>query len=148
MPPEQPRELVVGGLRLRARIDRIDRLDDGSLVVIDYKSTAPSLAAWEGSRPDEPQLPLYATSLPEAVSAVAFAQVRTGDSHFRGYGAEPLALPGIKAAEMEDLLDAWRGVLALLAGAFRSGHAAVDPKQRATCDYCHLHPLCRICESR
>ena len=139
--------IAIGGLQLRARIDRIDRLDDGRLVVIDYKSTAPALSAWEGDRPDEPQLPMYAVSSGTPPSAVAFAQVQTGNCFFRGFGAEPTPLDGLKAARMEDVLGEWRAALSRLAGQFRDGFAPVDPKDHDTCTYCRLHSLCRIHES-
>ncbi len=50
----------IAGLTLRLRLDRVDRLSDGSLLVIDYKSGDVSPKAWELPRPDDVQLPLYA----------------------------------------------------------------------------------------
>lgn len=50
------------GLALRLQIDRVDRLDDGRLLVIDYKSgSAVDTRNWAEARLTEPQLPLYAT---------------------------------------------------------------------------------------
>jgi len=42
------------------RLDRIDRLNDDSLLVIDYKSGTVSPSSWDLPRPDDVQLPLYA----------------------------------------------------------------------------------------
>jgi hypothetical protein len=42
------------------RLDRIDRLNDGSLLVIDYKTGDVSPKSWDLPRPDDVQLPLYA----------------------------------------------------------------------------------------
>ena len=50
----------IAGLTLDFRLDRIDRLIDGSLLVIDYKSGNASPKLWEMPRPDDVQLPLYA----------------------------------------------------------------------------------------
>jgi ATP-dependent helicase/nuclease subunit B len=50
----------IAGLGLHLRFDRIDRLADGSLLVIDYKSGNVSPKAWELPRPDDVQMPLYA----------------------------------------------------------------------------------------
>lgn len=38
---EQPGEVTIKGVKVRGRVDRIDRRADGSLVVIDYKTGAP-----------------------------------------------------------------------------------------------------------
>jgi probable DNA repair protein len=147
LPPESPRDLHVGGLIFRARVDRMDQFPDGRVAIIDYKSTAPSAAAWDGDRPEEPQVPLYATSLDVPLAAVAFAQVQTGDSYFRGLGADPLALPGVKAVDLEQTVERWRAALTRLAIEFREGRAAVDPRNPGACTYCHLHALCRIDET-
>jgi RecB family exonuclease len=50
----------IAGLKLKVRLDRIDRLNDDSLLVIDYKSGLVSSSAWDLPRPDDVQLPLYA----------------------------------------------------------------------------------------
>ena len=50
----------IAGLALKLRLDRIDRLRDGSLLVIDYKSGNVSPKMWEMPRPEDVQLPLYA----------------------------------------------------------------------------------------
>ncbi len=50
----------IAGLTLHLRLDRIDRLADGSLLVMDYKSGNVSPSAWDLPRPDDVQLPLYA----------------------------------------------------------------------------------------
>ncbi len=57
---EVPASPSIAGLTLHLRLDRIDRLADGSLLVVDYKSGNVSPSAWELPRPDEVQLPLYA----------------------------------------------------------------------------------------
>jgi probable DNA repair protein len=145
---ERDREITIGGLTLRARIDRIDRLNDGRLVVIDYKSNAPSLSTWMGNRPEEPQVPLYATALEAPIAAVAFAQVQTGDSFFRSIGSEPPALNGLHSEDIGARIEEWREVLVRLAGDFRVGRAPVDPKDPSSCQYCGLHALCRIDEKQ
>ena len=50
----------IAGLDLRLRLDRVDRLIDGTLLVIDYKTGAVDIKVWDLPRPDDVQLPLYA----------------------------------------------------------------------------------------
>lgn len=151
--PEEERELTLGGLRIKARIDRIDRLDDGRHVIIDYKSGHTSTAKWFGERPDEPQLPLYAISQQGAPAALVFAEVRAGQSRFKGLAQEGDLLPQLKTRvtgyppdwQWDALLADWNRTLTTLAQAFRAGDARVDPKHGAqTCRYCALPGLCRI----
>jgi ATP-dependent helicase/nuclease subunit B len=50
----------IAGLNLRLRLDRVDRLIDGTLLVIDYKTGAVDIKVWDLPRPEDVQLPLYA----------------------------------------------------------------------------------------
>ncbi|MCP3677171.1 MAG: hypothetical protein GY721_06160, partial [Deltaproteobacteria bacterium] len=56
---EQPQEISVGGLTIRAKFDRIDQLEDGRQVLLDYKTGECNRYDWLSERPKEPQLPLY-----------------------------------------------------------------------------------------
>jgi ATP-dependent helicase/nuclease subunit B len=147
---EDKRNIVIGPLTLRGKLDRVDELEDGRRMVIDYKSTAAPASAWLGERPDEPQLPLYlVTTEPDAV-AIAFAQVKAGEMRFAALAADETLLPVKKS--LPDLgWDAqraeWRRVLARLATQFAAGEAAVQPKNPpTTCRNCDVQPLCRIHE--
>jgi len=135
---EEPREVDVGGLKLRIKADRIDRLADGSFAILDYKTSDKlSPKGWEGDRPDAPQLPLYFVKSDRDISAVHFAQLVPGD-------VETLGLDGPRLAERKA---AWTAVVDSLGGSFLRGDAAVDPKQfPKTCEFCHLPALCRIGE--
>ncbi len=152
---EDKRTISVGGLQVNARLDRVDETADGQRIVIDYKTRAPSVGAWLGGRPDQPQLPLYLTGAEPAARAIAFAQVRAGDMKLVALAADKGILPGARtlpdgrlrqaADSWEAQLAAWRDELERLARDFAAGTAAVDPKPRA-CDYCDQQPLCRIHE--
>lgn len=154
---EVSRTINVGGLYLEAKADRIDKLKSGGEMIIDYKTGDPKVYAWFGSRPDEPQLPLYAISHDQDVSAIAFARLSPSGSCFRGLSRHPNEAEGITALEeskydmgKEDwptLLSEWRNVLTDLAKEFRQGLAVVDPKEgHKTCQYCECAPLCRVNE--
>lgn len=153
---EREREFDFAGLRLSIRIDRVDRLADGSKALLDYKTGEARLAAWIGERPDEPQLPLYVVTEGGAVAVAAFARVEPGAYGFVGLTADTNILPGVESVSAsrqfrqfgswEHLLAHWRSVLERLAGEFQSGDARVAPKGARACRHCDLHPLCRVHE--
>jgi ATP-dependent helicase/nuclease subunit B len=57
---EAKRTVSLAGLTFDLRLDRIDRTQRQSLLVIDYKTGNVSPKSWELPRPDDVQLPLYA----------------------------------------------------------------------------------------
>ncbi|MEP7364003.1 MAG: PD-(D/E)XK nuclease family protein [Acidobacteriota bacterium] len=146
---EAKRGVEAGGLRLTTRYDRQDQLDDGRLVLIDYKSNAPSPSAWDGERPDEPQIPLYAISVDQPIAALAFGQLKRSEVRFRGVADDAGILPKLKAGDVPiaQRVEEWKDVLGGLAGQYRDGFAAVDPKSAKVCERCHLPALCRINEA-
>ncbi|MGD9386756.1 MAG: PD-(D/E)XK nuclease family protein [Gammaproteobacteria bacterium] len=152
---EAPFEIELGALRLRGRMDRVDEVDR-RLVIIDYKTGSASPAAWDSERPAEPQMPLYALALDEAVTALAYASLKPGEVGYKGRqrDTEPPALAGdkikapiIKAEDWSDMLGEWRRVLGRLAQDFAAGRAAVAPlrptQRNGSCAYCRLPTLCR-----
>ncbi|MBI3372300.1 MAG: PD-(D/E)XK nuclease family protein [Betaproteobacteria bacterium] len=142
---EEPRGLAIGGLEMSGRIDRLDRLADGSHALIDYKTGRVTRADWMGARPQDPQLPLYAVTAKEEIGAVVFAKLKTGEMKFTGYGLDKGL---VEAAKDWDALRAgWKSELESLARSFASGNARVDPKkQLQTCRLCDLQTLCRVHE--
>lgn len=151
------------GIRLKLRIDRVDQLEDGGLLLIDYKSGECGLKQWHGERPDDPQLPLYAVSLisndeNDEVVALAFAQINADRQRFVGIGQSRTVAPGITAIdkirgwEMANewllLKSEWRMTLERLITEFLAGEANVSPRDRSVCRFCHLGSLCRIKDQR
>ena len=157
---EQAITISIGGLTLDLRPDRIDRLEDGTLAVIDYKTGADAeTRAWLDERPKLPQLPLYATALgANRVAAVAFARVRTGDTGYDGLASNPESFPGLKSPGAKgwprefgswgEMLERWRERLTALASEHVTGDARLAPDPKHACEYCHLEALCRIAETR
>ena len=151
---EESAEVVLAGLTLRLKLDRVDRLGDGGELVIDYKSGSTQLAGLFRERIESPQLPLYSLVRGPALTGVAFAQLRARDLRLRAAGVgsgladleKNLAkyLAGDPTAEDWDgLREAWRVRLAALAEEVMTGEAAVQPTASA-CRYCDLASLCRI----
>lgn len=159
---EVQRPVNLAGLTFGLRLDRVDRLNDGSLLVIDYKSGNVAPKSWELPRPDDVQLPLYAGFAldreKETLGGLVFAKVRPGDSEFTGRVADPIAtlLPNLgrttalvkKPLTVEQLID-WREAIEELAEDFLAGRAEVDPREYPkTCERCGLQTICRIQENR
>jgi RecB family exonuclease len=154
---EDKRSIEIAGLILTTRLDRVDEIDDGRRIIIDYKTGTQSASAMLGERPDEPQLPLYLLGAEPAAAAVAFAQIKAGDVRFRALARDSDLLPGVQAfsesrftrehGSWEQLVSAWEADLTRIATGFASGDARVDPKRSwQTCSNCDLRSFCRINE--
>jgi probable DNA repair protein len=156
---EVKRTVHLAGLTLDLRLDRVDRLKDGSLLVIDYKSGYVSPNAWEKPRPEDVQLPLYAgfaLEPNEHLGGLVFASVRAGDQEFAGRIFDPVAnlSTGLKGTSSlmknkltDEQLDDWRKCIEQLAKDFLGGNDEVDPRDPIkTCRRCGLQTLCRIQE--
>jgi len=149
---EEKRPIVFSGVTFDARIDRMDRLESGGHAIVDYKTGRGKLSAtrWQGERPDEPQLPLYAVSAKEEITAVVFARFLPGDMRFVGLSRDDKALPKVPKAKdgWQPLLRDWKKEAERLGQSFAAGDASVDPKRNidVTCRYCGLETLCRVFE--
>jgi len=148
----------IGGLKLDLRLDRIDRLNDGSLLVVDYKTGDISPKVWDTPRPEDVQLPLYggfALDPGSELGGLVFAKIRAGDVTFTGRvrdaagtlgGLSNLSALAKTQLSAEQLLN-WRNEILRLAGDYLEGRADVDPVDpRITCKRCELQSLCRIHE--
>ena len=140
-----------GGLEFACRLDRVDRLADGTRVLIDYKTSVVT-PDWRGERPDNPQLPLYAGLAGDALVAVAYAQVNASECRFVAEaGRDGVLWPGQKRTALEGESDfaalraRWDERLERLAAAFARGDSAIDPAPGA-CARCALPSLCRIAD--
>ncbi len=157
---ETKHSVCLGGLTLNVRVDRVDRNADDSLFLIDYKTGKidPKTSHWMGSRPDEPQLPLYRYAFEtdpdeeKKVGALAFAIVRADEQRVVGLAATPDCAPGLASAGAGGVAgwievgDEWNQALEALGADFERGAAQVDPKSTDDCRRCEMRPLCRIDE--
>ncbi len=151
---EQGREAMVGPLKLSLRIDRLDDTAGGK-IILDYKTGKTSTRDWEGDRPDQPQLPLYALNI-DPLGGLAFGCIGAKKTGITGWqDKEGVFFPegderGKKMthAFAEKVAD-WRAVLGNLAQEFASGEARVLPKNGSiTCRNCGLETLCRVAETQ
>ena len=169
---EQEAQVDIEGIAVRLRVDRIDELDDGRRIIIDYKTGGQiSQASWAAERIDEPQLPIYAAFLPrpayegvtaaEGIAGVVFAKVRLDDCAFLGIAADSGLLPKVSGLaearklfpeaqfpDWESLVAHWRERIAAVAREVREGHAAVSFADEKALAYCEVKPLLRLPEAR
>jgi len=156
---EKKLSVNVNGVEVNLLIDRVDELEAGGKIIIDYKTGTVSPKQWFGERPEDPQLPLYSTVEGGDIDAVLFGQVRADGSDFKGVVSSDELIPGLppkRKGEQADACEHWPNVLTewkttieTLAEQFQQGIATVDPlKGSTTCQssYCELMPLCRIHE--
>lgn len=145
---ERSETVRFGGLAFSVRVDRIDRLEDGAQLLVDYKTGRCAQKDWDVPRMDEPQLPFYALAIAgERAAGVAFARLRTGDYAW-------VAAPrGVERGEADDgeawvaQCAAWQADLEALCDGVVHGDARPDPKHgEQTCRRCDQHLLCRIAE--
>ncbi|MBC6427719.1 MAG: PD-(D/E)XK nuclease family protein [Cellvibrionales bacterium] len=127
---EEPLAVDLGGLQFDLRLDRLDRLADGALLLIDYKTgTVLRRRDWLEMPPAQPQLPVYLLGLEaargERAAAICFARVRSDKRDFVGIGAQE-GLPGV---ELQDdwsaLVREWREALTALVVDYLAGRAQV-----------------------
>ena len=162
---EERRDVEIEGIVVHLVVDRIDELDDGRRVILDYKTGGGvSQASWGEVRIVEPQLPIYAALAGrpgQNLAAVAFAKVRLEDCGFVGIAAEAGLLPKVAAideaaarkifprqASWEQLLAHWQASIAAIAREIKAGEAAVRFDNENDLAYCEVLPLLRLAERR
>ncbi|WP_434515064.1 PD-(D/E)XK nuclease family protein [Dechloromonas sp. ARDL1] len=160
---EQPAEVEIDGIKVKMVVDRIDRLDDGRQLIIDYKTGAGiDTKNWAGQRITEPQLPIYAALVNDEVAAVVFAKVLLDKPAFAGVADEKDILPGVQGvgderqkifdpAEFPDwiaVITHWRERLHAVAGEVKAGVAGVSFADEKGLQYCEVLPLLRLPERR
>lgn len=154
---EQKERINLSGLELDVRVDRVDLLEDGSKLIIDYKTGKNlSYRGWFEQRIEEPQLPLYSTTESEKISGVCLAGVNQSKPGFKGITEQGGVVPGVKEfaknresadySSWDGLKHAWKQRLKLLAEEILAGRADVCPKEAKVCTYCPLPSFCRIHE--
>lgn len=160
---EQEFKPLIEGIQIKLIIDRIDRLEDGRLVVIDYKTSSKlNYKNWAQDCITEPQLPIYAAFVLQdaEVAAVCFGRVRTADNGFVGIAAADGLVQGAEVydrekrrtfdepqfSEWHDILSHWRNRITATALALKQGDARIVFENETDLAYCDVLPLLRLPE--
>ena len=127
------KEMPLGDLTLIGKIDRVDRLPDGSACVMDYKTEAPGVTTQRiKASLEDTQLAFYAALLPDDTLAAAYVNV--------GEKEGSKSYPQPEVVDFRDLL--LEGIASDMARI-----AAAEPMpalgEGKACDFCAARGLCR-----
>lgn len=143
-------------LKFDLRIDRLDLLPDGKLVLVDYKSGKNSEINWRDERQTEPQLMLYSQAVEaegmQSIEGLFIGQIHIDESRYKGISNSDDIYPGshLKNKQFPDaptwssLHKEWESTLSELVNEFINGFTLVAPKSYNSCTWCHLRAFCRI----
>jgi len=130
---ESWRESPLGRLTLVGKIDRIDRLADGTALVIDYKTEARATTAERINAPlEDTQLAFYAALLTDDTLAAAYVNVGEKDATHSYAQADVVALRDL-------LLEGIATDMARIA----AGAAMPALGEGKACEFCDARGLCR-----
>lgn len=151
---EKPREVFLGDIQLKLRVDRIDLLGGHDRLLIDIKTgRLPAFTDMLRERPVSLQLPLYAAFDDDvsAMAGVAYATTSIKEPGYRCLTREDLlekkTVKGLQQLPSEDwkkLLETWKKACIDIAGEISSGYAAVKFEKLSDLDYCDIRPFLRL----
>jgi len=143
---EKPLDFSAFGIRLKLRIDRIDRLADGALLVIDYKTGMPkNLLNRDGDLLDL-QLAVYADALQETIGGLALINVDSRSISYKGTGGS-VAWDIARRDQWPQRLDAWRADVHRALRELAAGDVRIN-LQRSAEEGRHLNILSRLEEHK
>lgn len=138
---EKQVSVTVNGLTLHGVVDRIDREDDGSITILDYKTGRVALADLFAERLFAPQMPFYALALNqqniETLSGLAYARIKKAQAGFEGIASQDSPLGQFdkvrhwsyydsSVVDFSELLIDWREQLHLLVEEVIEGEVSVE----------------------
>jgi len=130
---ESEREMPLGPVKLVGRIDRVDRLPDGGVLVMDYKTEGLATTSKRVKSPGEDtQLAFYGALFPDDTLRAAYVNV--------GEGGETVLREQPAVVEARDLL-----VSGILHDVERMAAGAPMPAlgEGQACEFCAARGLCR-----
>lgn len=145
---EQESSFKIGKLSINIRLDRIDRLENGDWITIDYKTGSPSLSAWFDERGSEPQLPIYALA-EKKIKALMYAQLKQREIKNKGISQDQIDVEGVYPIEKKykltwsEQLDKWQLILENLSKEIEVGQI-MPIENNKLCNTCPFDILCGL----
>jgi probable DNA repair protein len=121
---ERATDFHMDGVQLGLRIDRIDKLDDGSIVILDYKTGARKQFLDRDGEPKDLQLLVYACAVTEPVADLGLFNIDSRGVDIDGAGQH--FTPKI---DWDTSLSRWTGLVADAATNLRRGDVRLDALQ-------------------
>jgi len=118
---EKSLDLVIDQVRLGLRIDRLDRVDEDKLVIIDYKTGQQRRFLNSGKEPDDVQLIAYACAITDPVAGLAYMNIDSRQVDLNGAGRE--LTPDLN---WTDDLARWRQEVVLAAQELQKGDVRIN----------------------
>lgn len=117
-------EFQEAAVKMTLRADRIDRLPDGSVVILDYKTGAPKRLLRGDGEPSAWQLVAYACAVTEPIAALLLVNIDSREVAFDGVGL------GCKGADLwPENLGRWQQELRLACEQLRRGDVRLNRVQ-------------------
>ena len=154
---EAEKKVMICGIEITLKIDRIQQLKNGELEFIDYKTgQEPKMTSWDEARITEPQLPIYAAfgADESKISSVQFGWVKIADHAFIGVSTDNFETDSDKRkpkflqafTDWQSLLSHWKSSIEAIAQEIKMGEAAVKFNNENDLMYCEVLPLLRLPE--
>lgn len=146
---EHQTTFTLNQLNIKLRVDRIDELDNGDYIVIDYKTGATTISSLSDERLTEPQMPIYVLASKKN-KALLYAQLQQRNIINKGISENELDIKGVKSIEKhkniswQTQLDNWQVKLDTLSDEFINGEITAKPSSEALCKNCDFTTLCGL----
>ncbi len=112
-------------VQLNLRIDRIDRLSDGSLLLADYKTGQPKSLLKRNGDPRDLQLVVYACALEESIGGLVLINIDSRTILYKGTGASG-EWDAKGAGKWPERLAAWKESVAVAMQQIANGDARLN----------------------
>ena len=157
---EEKYKINIDRITFNVKIDRIDEYEDGSKLLIDYKTgNEESISKWTKSPISSLQIPIYITFTGiNNISAAGIGYIHNRNLKLVGlsrYSQDPkdadlkdCTLSKKDGGQWQNLINSWHKDIYELASGYLSGNASVAYKKESDLKYCAVRSLLRLAERR